>query len=293
MYTVPQIIDIARVAQYLVRNDQARRGLLSGGTDPRWSRMLYIERRTVEWVYGSDPAEVSLEKAAYYVYALCGKWAQLALAAMRSAGVVPGSGAGAGVGVGPGAQNPLVLDFVYLIPITGADFASPTEYHNADIVGHSLEVYWNGVNRYLEAGEWTATATGLKILIEGFDATTTHTDASFKIYIKDPNIYGEAPAGGGTTTESGGVALPMGPAGAYTLAASSLLESVVLLPSAAAGVKIGTSAGSDDLMPEITVGTDGHLVTLDLFSLSGRTVHFTGLPAGSTVVVFVKKVNLS
>jgi hypothetical protein len=295
MYTPQAILDIARVSQYMVANDQQRRGLLSGGTDPRWSRMLYVEKGSLEWILGLSPSHATVEKTAYYVYALCGKWALLAQAAMRAAGVVPGGGTTSdGSVINPETGSAVAFDFEYLIPIKGTDFATATTYNDTRIVGHSLQVFWNEVNRYLEWGsEIGYTDTGIEILIDGFDAATTHSDATFKIYIKDPDVYSDAPSGETGGTESGGTAVSYDADGTYLIPAGSILESVVILPGSNTNVKIGTASGLEDLLPETAVTTDGYMVVLNLFSLSGRTVYFTGIPAGSTIVFFTKTVNLS
>lgn len=296
MYSVPAIIDIARVSQYMVANDQARRGLLSGGTDPRWARMLHVERGSVQWAYEGDPTLSTLEKTAYYVYALCGKWAKLAVAAMNAAGITPGSGAGGSGGgsvINPETGSAVNFNFEYLIEVKGSQFATATAYNDPRIVGHSLVILSDEINRSLEVGtEWGYTDTGIEILIDGFDALTTHAANDFKIYIKDPDVY--APAGSTTTTESGGTAVAFEGNGSYEVLAGHLLESVVLLPGSDAAISIGTTLGGSELMPAIDItAADGHLVTLNLFARSGRVVYFTGVPAGSTIVFFTKEVNLS
>lgn len=57
------------------------------------------------------------------------------------------------------------------IKITQADFSTATAYNNATIVGASLAIFLNEINRYLQPDEWEATPTGINILIPGFDAT--------------------------------------------------------------------------------------------------------------------------
>jgi hypothetical protein len=203
MYTVAEIIDIARVSQYLVTVEQTRRGLWSGGTDPRWARMLYVERQGVEWMYALDPEDPNLIKSAYYLYALCGRYAQVALDKMAAAGVAPGGGAtgGSGTVVSP-TPGSYTVDFEYLIEVAGSQFTSPTTYNDARIAGKDLVIYWNEVNRYIEAGaEWQYTDTGIEILIEGFDAATSHADAHFKIYIQNPDlVFTPSDSSGGGTT---------------------------------------------------------------------------------------------
>jgi len=72
----------------------------------------------------------------------------------------------AALGGGGGTASSLV------IKVLQSDFASATAYNNPLIVGKSLAIFMNSINRYLEDDEWSATATGIQILIPGFNATT-------------------------------------------------------------------------------------------------------------------------
>lgn len=99
----------------------------------------------------------SLQSTSNYLYYLCGKYALMALA------IINGGGGVVGTVVQPNAP--------YLIPITGADFATATEYNNPAIVGRNLAIFWNDVPRYLFPNEFEYTTTGINITIPGFDAT--------------------------------------------------------------------------------------------------------------------------
>lgn len=86
-------------------------------------------------------------------------------------------------------------DVLYLSPfikqITSADFTDATHYDDPDIVFGSpnpvVKVFWNDVPRFIYDGtdgtplEWEYTATGINILIPGFDATSN--DYNFMIFI--------------------------------------------------------------------------------------------------------------
>jgi hypothetical protein len=295
--TIPTILNIARGSGYMVANDIARGALSGEKLDPRWALRLYLERKAVEWMWALAPAYEGLPARANYLYALCGGYGRMAAAVL--------AGGATGTVVTPTAPDPTSGSgtpgsFVYLIPITGADFnkttlteGRATRYDNPDIVGEQLEVYWNGVNRYLEAGEFAYTPTGINVLLEGFDALTSHADASFKIYIVHPNVTVGGTVVSGPGGESGGTSIAYEVDGTYAIPAGSVLESVVILPGTNTSVKIGSTAGGEDVMPETAVTTEGYMVVLNLFSRTGRTLYFTGLNAGSTIVFFQKTVNLS
>jgi hypothetical protein len=178
-YTTAEVIDIAKVSQVLAAQFIATNGLYGGsGVDRRLPRMLYIERKSIEWLYGLDPTDTSLVGTTNYVYALCGRFGLVAARIIAS---------GNGGTVAP-ITPPEGFSFEYLIPITASQFANATEYNDTRIVGKTLQIFWNNVNRYIELadGEWTYTPTGIQILIDGFDSTTTNADAIFKIYIVNP-----------------------------------------------------------------------------------------------------------
>jgi hypothetical protein len=174
--SVADIIDIARLSQVYAANDIAKKGVYGGGIDRRLPQMLYIERKAVEAVYALDPTDDYLRFTANYLYALCGPYGLRAAYALDS---------GSSGTVAP-ATPPTGFTFVYLIPITGPDFADATNYNDPRIVGKDLEIFWDNVNRYLLPTEFNPTPIGIEILIDGFDATSTNSDAIFKIYIENP-----------------------------------------------------------------------------------------------------------
>ena len=70
-YTIPQIISIAKVSQYLA-NDKAAKGALFGKViDPQLGTKIYVTRKDVEQVYNLNPNYAGLQEAANYLYSLC------------------------------------------------------------------------------------------------------------------------------------------------------------------------------------------------------------------------------
>ena len=61
MYTVQEIIDIAKISQYLSANDIAQKGLFGGGVDNELPNKLYNIRKSVEWAhtYSQNITEVN------------------------------------------------------------------------------------------------------------------------------------------------------------------------------------------------------------------------------------------
>lgn len=69
--TVAQIIDIAKISQYLALNDVQKGSLFSPRVAPVTPEVLYLERKAVEWMYDLDPGNSSLPQTSAYLYSLC------------------------------------------------------------------------------------------------------------------------------------------------------------------------------------------------------------------------------
>jgi hypothetical protein len=82
MYTIPNIISYAKLSQFLSRKDVYVRAALGKGIDDRLPQLLYIERKSLEWVYNQNPNDANLPKAGNYVLSLCGKFLMQALQAV-------------------------------------------------------------------------------------------------------------------------------------------------------------------------------------------------------------------
>jgi hypothetical protein len=78
MLSVPSIIEIAKVSQYLAQNDIDDKGLYGGGIDLNLPQKLYNIRKSVEWMYDQDNTDPSLTGTSEYLLALCAKYRALA-----------------------------------------------------------------------------------------------------------------------------------------------------------------------------------------------------------------------
>lgn len=58
-----------------------------------------------------------------------------------------------------------------LIKVVSAAFTNASDYDNVALLGNGLGIFLNQINRYLEDAEWQFTATGIRILLPGFDST--------------------------------------------------------------------------------------------------------------------------
>ncbi len=69
--TTAQIINIAKVSEYLARVDSARGSLFGQRVSPNAAMILYMERKAVEWMYDHDPTNSTLTLTSNYLYSLC------------------------------------------------------------------------------------------------------------------------------------------------------------------------------------------------------------------------------
>jgi len=172
MYTIPQIINIAKASQWMANQAEANGALYGSPIDPQLGIKLYVIRRDIELVYNLNPNYAGLQETSIYLLGLC----NLAAAAFIVSGggtVIPSQPTG----------------FVYLIPITGADFFDATNYHDPRITNKTdkqLDIFYSGSNGYLDDTQFIQTDLGIQITIPGFDATGLNITDTFKTYIVNP-----------------------------------------------------------------------------------------------------------
>ena len=75
--------------------------------------------------------------------------------------------------VGNGANVNIIQGQAFPIYITSSNFTSATFYPNTALYGKRLVVFVNELNQYLFEGTgFSLDATGMTILVDGFDATS-------------------------------------------------------------------------------------------------------------------------
>lgn len=153
MPTVSEIINIAKVSQYLAQVAILSNTTYYGTIDLRLPRKLYCIRKNVEWLNDNDPTNVSLTGQANYLYALCSPF-------YGQAQLITSSGSG-GIIVNPSTGQPVNLQAIEInfemgvtvspisvngvnitLPVVGANqFTIPLE----NIIDRSLQVVKDGV----------------------------------------------------------------------------------------------------------------------------------------------------
>lgn len=124
MPTVSEIIDIAKVCQYLSYVDILRSKTYNGTVDKQLPRKLYCVRKSVEWMYNLDPDDETLIGTAKYLYALCAPY-------NAQAAIIAATGSG-GVIVNPTTGQPINLRNISLEFQLGVT-ASPVTVNGANI----------------------------------------------------------------------------------------------------------------------------------------------------------------
>jgi len=109
--TVLDIINIAKISQYLAQVDVAKGALFGARKTPLTPKILYCERKAVEWLYDLDPTNSTLTLTANYLYSLCRGYNLQAL------GITGGGGS---VVPPVPANQPLPLQFI--VAATGTTF---------------------------------------------------------------------------------------------------------------------------------------------------------------------------
>src|SRR5690606_2661102 len=74
--TIPEILQIQKISQYLAANDIGVETAMYGGTlDQRLALMIMCEGLSVQWKYETNPAKDTIRGTANYLYEILGKYA--------------------------------------------------------------------------------------------------------------------------------------------------------------------------------------------------------------------------
>lgn len=166
--TTQEKIEIGDISSYMVLQAIAKGSLFGAKLDPRWGLMLAMETDSIRWQNEFSPADTTLTQTGDYLLSICYN---------RQQAAVIMNGVGGGTIINP--VTPSGSGDAFPIYITSNDFADATSYNNPALIGQSVVLFVNEVNRFLFAGEgFLTTATGIQIrsdanaTIPGFDATT-------------------------------------------------------------------------------------------------------------------------
>lgn len=177
--TIPQIIEIAKVSQYLY-DDAASKGTMYGSVvDPMRGIVLYVIRKDIEYIYAGNPNYAGLIPASLYLLGLCDTRAQAFIVGGGSS-VVPGQ----------------VTFIKSPIEIFGNMFGSALGWDGVNNDGltilptYTLQVFYNSLNKFLTVDvDWTRTADGFDLIPNGvnvpsdFDALGANSGDIFFIFI--------------------------------------------------------------------------------------------------------------
>lgn len=157
MPTNAVILANAPAACVLAGNDVAKGSLFGQRIDSKIDQKIYATYFVIKKIYDLDPAYSGMDVACQYLWELMGKYGIRAMAYTGGAGLV----------------SPTTPQSGFPIYITDADFTNATEYDNPALLGQSIIIFLNEINRYLIPNvEFTMTSTGVEITLAGFDATT-------------------------------------------------------------------------------------------------------------------------
>lgn len=156
MPTTAEILGYAPGAGYLAANAQNKSVLFNNGgrLNPLLPQQIYALYFIIQKIYDEDPTYTGLYETSQYLWEIMGRYG------IQAQGL---SGGGSVPGPTP-VQN-------YPIYITQANFTTATLYPNTNLFGTNISVFLSQINRLLlPTTEFTVDATGLTILISGFDA---------------------------------------------------------------------------------------------------------------------------
>lgn len=134
--TIAEIIDIAKVSQFLSLIDIRERGLFAGGIDIQLPRKLYTVRKTVERTYELNPTDDTLIGTSNYLYALCGKYGLAAQSMLSSGGSISPVSP-------PSSSLPFPLYFVVSGSSPIPDGSGSATF--SDFIGYNLVVARNNI----------------------------------------------------------------------------------------------------------------------------------------------------
>lgn len=170
--TVNDIINIAKISQYLALRDSQKGSLFGKRVVPETAQILYNERKAVEWMYEIDPANTSLTLTSNYLYSLCRGYNLQAQAIL-------GTNTGGSVAPITPTSIPNAYDFVVsgssLIP-TGASSVTLNAYIGWNVLLVRGGIVQSNINTGGSYFSWNKT-TGLLTI-----SPQAYQDEQFQIY---------------------------------------------------------------------------------------------------------------
>lgn len=129
--------------------------------DPLLDQKIYATYFIIKKIYDNDPNYAGMDVACQYLWELMGQYGVRGRAYTGGGGMVA----------------PSTTQSSFPIYVTSSDFTDATNYDNPALLGQSIMIFMNEINRYLyppqhSTPEFEMTGTGVNILLDGFDAQT-------------------------------------------------------------------------------------------------------------------------
>ncbi len=204
-YPVATIISVAKISQYLASVEVFKNtAFIKGNLDERLPRMLYMERKAVEWQYSHNPIANSLNATANYLWALCGRFQRRALIIL---------GQGGGIIIDPTTGQPLNLLWVTTSFTIGESNSLMLAGDNSFIINRpnvlsdSVEFGYSGSSPLPRTG---TVPTGQQTYKPTYSKNSTLIELDYDVVGGDQYTisYGVTGAGSVFTPGGGGASLP-------------------------------------------------------------------------------------
>lgn len=172
--TIPQIIIIGELSQYIAGNAVAKSNAFQGGSiTPNISPILYMERKAVQWSYINNSGDSALQGKANYLYSLYGLFGLQALNRLNQLTQAP-----------PLITNPQSLSLVvgqtanFLVTVTSSIAYTIQWYRNGVPIAGATSASYSLTNVQLSdsGAQFSATATNAAGSVSSASATLTVTN---------------------------------------------------------------------------------------------------------------------
>jgi hypothetical protein len=76
--------------------------------------------------------------------------------------------------------------------------------------------------------------------------------------------------------------------GTYAVAGKTCLEKMLVIPASTINIKLGTTAGGDEIYPETEVPDTGKALVVEFWPATNTTVYISGITASTTIVFLTR-----
>jgi len=143
--TIPNILTIAGVCQYLSADGADKDSIFKGGAlNSSLSREIYITRSSIQWLYNYNPNDPTLDKKGNFLYSLCYPYLAQANRIINAGGT--GSIINPNTGQNVTIATPLVQFAVGDVGAPILNGQSTMTLNYADVVNPSIDIFLDGIN---------------------------------------------------------------------------------------------------------------------------------------------------